>query len=274
MVEFKCIYCGQQLSTDDNNRGRSGRCPLCNHDVFVPKIAAEKSTVSTGFSKKPILSSLYIRDDDWAELYKEFFPAYDELTLFLTAFTLIMLFIANASLRELIHKLWIIAPNSLFIYLGPAIFLCGFALSIYHFYSTREKTDFEKWVMFVFAIGTNICTAVIAGIYMLRESAGWVIIFPIWNLFNAVLMILMNMFLIDQHCTTIYRYCITDRQATYHQTIISLTAVFLIFAFCNFVFNLHWAVTFSICIAYTTSFDKALQSVFPRLSSQSDEQSS
>jgi len=265
MIQFKCIYCGQELSANENDRGKSGKCPRCNHDFFVPKAMQ---------SQNPVSSTVYIRDDEWASLYKEFFPAYDELSLFLTAFTLIMLFIANAAFQELIHKLFMTDPDSIFFYFVAAIPLAGFALSIYHFYSTRDKTDFEKWAMFIFAVSTNICTSVVAGIYTLNESTGWVIIFPIWNLINAVLMIFMNIILINQQCTTIYRYCITDREATYHQIIISLTAVFLIFALCNFVFNLHWAVTFSICIAYTTSFDRALQSVFPGLAHREDEQTS
>lgn len=265
MVEFKCIYCGQELSASEDDRGSSGICPKCNHDYFVPKVTP---------SQAPMTNDVYVTDDEWASFYKQFFPAYDELSLFLTAFTLIMLFVANPAFRELIHKLLTTDPDSIFFYFVAAIPLCGFALSIYNFYSARDKTDFEKWAMFIFAVSTNICTAVVAGIYTLNESAGWVIIFPAWNLINAVLMILMNVLLIDQNCTTIYRYCITDREATYHQTIISLTAVFLIFMLCNFVFNLHWAVTFSICIAYTTSFDRAFQSVFPGLTYRGDEQTS
>jgi DNA-directed RNA polymerase subunit RPC12/RpoP len=265
MVEFKCIYCEQELSANEDDRGKSGICPKCNHDYFVPK---------TTPSLTPMPSDVYVTDDEWASFYKAFFPAYDELSLFLTAFTLIMLFIANPAFHELIHKLFMTDPNSIFFYFVAAIPLCGFALSIYHFYSSRDKTDFEKWAMFIFAVSTNISTAVVAGIYTLNESAGWVIIFPVWNLINAVLMIFMNVFLINQDCTTIYRYCITDRQASFHQITLSMTVVFLIFMSCNFIFNLHWAVTFSICIVYMTSFDRALQNVFPCLSSQSDEQTS
>ncbi len=44
------------------------------------------------------------------------------------------------------------------------------------------------------------------------------------------------------------------------------------FYICNYVFKLHWAVTLSICIIYTTSFDKGLQSVFPLLAGQNDEE--
>jgi DNA-directed RNA polymerase subunit RPC12/RpoP len=263
MIQLKCIYCGQDLTAQEDERGQKSQCPKCNHDCFIPKTTTEKPAVSPDIA--------YVRDEDWAELYKTFFPAYDELSLFLMAFTLIMLFIANTTLQEQIHN--IMEFGGLFVYLVAVILLCGFGLSIYHFYTSRQKTDVEKGVMFIFALFTNICTAVVAGIYTLRQSSGWVIIFPVWNLINAMLMVLMNVHIVNQHCTTIYRYCITDRQASYHQIMLSLTAVFLIFIFCNFVFNLYWAVTFSICIVYTTSFDKALQSIFPSSSHQSEEQS-
>jgi DNA-directed RNA polymerase subunit RPC12/RpoP len=262
MVEFKCIYCGQGLSANEDDRGKNGICPKCNHDYFVPKVKP---------SQAPLKSDIYVTDYEWASFYKELFPAYDELSLFLTAFTLIMLFIANDAFRELMRKLFMTDYGRMFFYFVAAVPLAGFALSIYHFYSERDKTDFEKWAMFIFALCANICTAVVAGIYTLNESAGWVVIFPVWNLINAVLMVLMNVHIINQRCTTIYRYCITDRQATFNQMTLSITAVFLIFMFCNFIFDLHWAVTFSICIAYTTSFDRALQSAFPHLSNQSGE---
>jgi hypothetical protein len=66
--------------------------------------------------------------------------------------------------------------------------------------------------------------------------------------------------------------CISDREATLVQIILGLAAVLVIFIFCNYVFRLYWAITFSICIVYTTSFDRALQNVFPGLAYRGDEQ--
>jgi hypothetical protein len=59
--------------------------------------------------------------------------------------------------------------------------------------------------------------------------------------------------------------CISDRDTTAVQIILGLLAVLIIFVFCNYVFKLYWAITFSICIIYATSFDRALQNVFPGL---------
>jgi hypothetical protein len=142
-----------------------------------------------------------------------------------------------------------------------AIFLYGLGLSVYHVFTTREKTYAEKWGMLIFAILTNALSGIIAGLYVLRstKSPSWLLVFPIWNIINGVLLLLMLRFrIIDEEC-------ISDRDATAGEVILGLIAVIVIFVFCNYVFKLHWAITFSICTIYATSFDKALQSVFPGL---------
>ena len=55
---------------------------------------------------------------------------------------------------------------------------------------------------------------------------------------------------------------IIDRKPTPIRVILSLASILTIFALCNYGFTLHWAIAFSICITYTTSFDRALQNVF------------
>jgi DNA-directed RNA polymerase subunit RPC12/RpoP len=287
MIKFKCIYCGQSLMTRDDERGQKGKCPKCNHDFSVPK---KPATLDFIVSKSRYYPNNFLWPDPpisqsrfYREKFKWLIPSYDELSLFLTAFTLIMLLAGNPPMRRQIYRLM---TNSYYYFIvrndsGPdlllygclfwaaiAFFLYGFGLSIYHLYTTTQKTSFEKQAMLIFAVVTNICTAFAAGIYLLKESTGWTIVFPIWNLINAGLLLnTVRLGWVDEKC-------LSDREATYHQIIISLTAIFLIFTFCNFVLNLHWAITFSICIIYTTSFDKALQSVFPYLSRQNNEQAS
>jgi FtsH-binding integral membrane protein len=208
---------------------------------------------------------------DTAELYREkagwFIPTYDELSLFLMAATLILLYVANVPMREQIHK-WMARHHDIWVYIVAAVFLCGLGLSIYHIFTTRNKTDLEKWGMLIFAVLTNAGTGIIAGTYIIRniDTTNWPIIFPIWNIVNGALLLLMLRFrIIDEKC-------ISDRDATLVQIILGLVAVLIIFVFCNYVFKLYWAITFSICIIYTTSFDRALQNVFPGLANRPDDQ--
>ncbi len=281
MIRVKCIYCGQKILAPEEQGGKKGRCPTCKHEIYVP-CPPRKRAVSTDAAErekkaKAELALANIATDsseDAAELIKEkagwLIPVYDELALFLMAATLILLYIVNTTMREQIHNWTTEHSNNTWFYIAAAIFLFGMGLSIYHVFTTREKTDIEKWVMLIFAILANAISGIVAGLYVLKNdnARNWLIIFPIWNIINGALLLIMLRFkIIDEEC-------ISDREANITEVIIGLTAVLIIFLFCNYIFKLHWAVTFSICVIYTTSFDKALQSVFPGLSCENSEQTS
>ncbi len=286
MIRFKCIYCGQRITVQDQSWGKKGHCPTCRHLLVIPKSTKGRPAISFDKEPMPDRSKPYIpawehvpewrgeqeQADALAELCKEkagwFIPVYDELSLFLMSITLILLYVTNTSMQEQIYK-WIARSHDDRAFIVIAILLGGMALSIYHVFTTREKTDIEKWIMLLFAVLTNAGAGIISGWYVLHTSRiqDWQIIFPIWNAINGALLLLMLRFrIIDEEC-------ISDRDATIKEVAIGLIAVLVIFIFCNNIFELHWAITYSICIIYTTSFDRGLQSVFPGLTSQKDEQS-
>jgi hypothetical protein len=286
LIRFKCIYCGQRILAPDNGAGKKGKCPKCQHELRVPKSTISRPAIGiektepinrlkdTASQKNLPLTKIpdmpEYPDDAIADLIEEkagwLIPVYDELALFLMAATLILLYIVNSSMREQVYK-WIASRNE-GVYLLMFFFLIGMGLSIYHIFTKRDKSDAEKWIMIIFAVLANAVTAIIAGFYVLKHSdvRNWLIVFPMWNMVNGVLLLVMLRFrIIDEEC-------VSDRNATAGEVIIGLTAVLIIFIFCNYVFKLHWAITFSICIVYTTSFDKALQSVFPGLKNRDDEE--
>jgi hypothetical protein len=120
--------------------------------------------------------------------------------------------------------------------------------------------------MLNFAVLINTGTGIFAGMYVLKNiiAPNWLIVFPIWNIINSILLLLMfNFKIIDEEC-------IDDRKATLLQIVLGLVSVLIIFVLCNYVFKLYWAITFSICIVYTTSFDRTLQSVLPGLAHRED----
>jgi DNA-directed RNA polymerase subunit RPC12/RpoP len=275
MIRFKCIYCGQRILASDDGIGKKGKCPKCKHELRVPKTTIGRPAISSEKTEPmqypaDTASKGYLCTDDLAELCKEkagwFIPVYDELSLFLMAITLILLFVTNTSFQEQIHK-WNERFSDSRIFIAGVILLAGMGLSIYHVFTTREKTGIEKWIMLLFAVLTNAGTGIISGWYVLNSSPiqNWQIIFPMWNIINGVLLLLMlRLRIIDEEC-------ISDRDATAGEVIRGLFAVIVIFIFCNYVFKLHWAITFSICIIYATSFDKALQSIFPALTYRKNE---
>ncbi|MFH1369883.1 MAG: hypothetical protein ABII09_01135 [Planctomycetota bacterium] len=284
MIRFKCIYCGQKILAKDDGIGKKGKCPKCKHDLVVPKSTKGRPAISA--DKEPMPERLKSRVPPWgkdsrfgrneaadelAELEKEafgfFIPTYDELSLFLMAVTLILLYMGNSQMRGIVRYVAAhIREGGVFIF--SLAFLAGLGLCLYHVFTSRGKTSSEKIIMMLFAVVTNAGTGIIAGWYVIKHSGvqNWLLIFPVWNIINGVLLLLMLRFrIIDEEC-------IADRDATAAQVIIGLTAILIIFIFCNSVFRLHWAITFSICIIYTTSFDRALQSVFPGIMSEDIDQ--
>jgi hypothetical protein len=224
----------------------------------------------------------YEAKDAWTELFKESFgflvPKYDSLSVFLIAITWILFLITNPKSQDHILNMISYFPTRypfLNMLSAGLAFLTVLWLCFYMVLSGREKTNAERITMAFFAVITTIITAYASGIYLMKSYktfdrriiSNWWIIFPIWNLINARILVQMLF------TGIINEDCVSERRATPIRVIFGLLSVLTIFAFCNYVFDLHWAITFSICIVYTTSFDKALQSVFPTLSCPGEDQS-
>jgi hypothetical protein len=184
-------------------------------------------------------------------------PRYDEVTLFSMSVTFILLLLISKTMRMDLYKL-MFHKFDIRIVLFVIIFLGGIAFSIFHAFSTREKHFEEKAAMLLFAVFVSAGTGIGAGVHMLQTATGWLILFPIWNVTYGALLLLMFRF------RAIDVTSVSDRDASRGQVMVGLVAVLIILICCQFWFRLHWAITFSICIAYTTSLDKAVRSVFGR----------
>ncbi|MGD0596886.1 MAG: hypothetical protein ABSA64_05110 [Sedimentisphaerales bacterium] len=288
MVHLKCIYCGQRILANDDGRGKKGLCPTCRHTIYVPQAFKTDSNLSPlalqpiatpkehvpEYDKAPSVTEEFPSPDspdDMTDLYEEKYgfliPNYDELSLFLMAVVFVILYFTNSRLQvDITAFLMRLDVWRRYIYI--ALFMLAMSLCLYHVFTLRKKTDIEKGIMLVFAVTVNAATGFIAGFYMLKECPGWLLVFPLWNILNSAIIILM------QYIDLFDENQISDRDATIPQVILGLAAVLIIFFICNNTFKLHWAITYSICIIYTTSFDRGLQSVFPGLTGQKYEQSS
>jgi len=289
VIKFKCIYCGQRILASDDGAGKKGKCPKCAHLLTIPESTKGRPAIS--FDKEPMPDRAEPRVPAWEKgsgfgpedaeeeltgLFKESFgflvPTYDKLSLFLMAVTLIVLCIANSRIRNHIETFFIqaIRAHAWPVIIPLALIIGVLCLCCLPVFIRRDETVFEKRVMVAFAVLTNLVTGIIAAIYTLKNTVttDWLLVFPIWNIINGMLLLFMvSLKVVDEEC-------ISDRDASASEVIIGLMAVLVIFIFCNYVFKLHWAITFSICIIYTTSFDRGLQSVFPGLTGQKYEQSS
>ncbi len=290
MIHFKCIYCGQRILANEDGQGKKGLCPKCGHTIYVPQafkadsnlsplalqpLAAPKECISPSDNDSSIIDKLSTTTppppDDTTDIFEEklgfLIPNYDELSLFLMAVVFIILYFTSSKLQaDVTAFLMRLDVWRRFIYI--ALFMFAMFLCLYHVFTKRQKTDAEKGIMLLFAVSVNAATGLIAGFYMLKECPGWLLVFPVWNILNSALIIIM------QYVNLFDESHISDRDATIPQVIIGLAAILIIFYICNNTFKLHWAITYSICIIYTTSFDRGLQSVFPGLTGQKYEQSS
>jgi DNA-directed RNA polymerase subunit RPC12/RpoP len=282
VIRLKCVYCGQRILARDDSRGKRGKCPRCQHPILIPLDPTNPQADANKISSSPLALAPLQNDalqsskdpsvieefppaeptGDLTDLYEEKYgfliPNYDELSLFLMAVVFIILYATNVKMQDDITQfLMRLGTWRRYLYIG--LFAIGLLLCLYHVFTRRKKSDIEKGIMLVFAITINAATGIIAGLYMLKESPGWLFLFPVWNLLNSAVIVLMqytNFFNEDQ---------ISDRNATITQVFIGLIAILIIFYVCSNIFDLHWSITYSICIIYTTSFDRGLQSVFPGL---------
>jgi DNA-directed RNA polymerase subunit RPC12/RpoP len=278
VIKFKCIYCGQRILAKDDGRGKKGKCPKCRHELIVPESTKGRPAISVEKTEPmpdPSKESFGAFGNDSTELIREQFgfliPTYDSLSVFLMAITWILVLFTNPKTQNRLMNLMSYFPTQYPVWnmlIACLVFFAFIGLCFYMVLSGRDKTDIEKQIMAFFAVITTIITAYAYWVYLKKSNNifDWRIIFPIWNLINA--RILLQMLFTG----IINEECISDRDATIKEVVIGLITVLVIFIFCNNIFELHWAITFSICIVYTTSFDRALQSIFPGLTGQEDEQ--
>lgn len=256
MIRFTCEKCGKKIRTSNKSAGKRRKCPRCKSPVIVPSLAdkSDAEIVREVLGAKPRRDSRHRAEGKRRGLLR---PHYDEVTLFSMSITFILLLLISKTMRTDLHKL-IFYDFDLRIVLLAVFFLAGIPFSIFHAFSTREKHLGEKAAMLLFAVFVSAGTGIYAGRHMLQTTTGWLMLFPIWNIiYGGLLLLMFRMRLIG-----INR--ISDQNATRRQIMLGLIAVLIIVVCCQFWFRLHWAITFSICIAYTTSLDKAVRSVFHR----------
>ena len=182
-------------------------------------------------------------------LRRIFVPQHDELTLFLMSFAFILLFITHEDLRAGATFI-VFADGRLFGLLALIFFGQGIAFSLYHVFTSREKTWPEIKYMLLSAVIINAAGGIAVGMYFLEHPPdGLLILFPLWNIINGFLLLLMYRFdLMDEAI-------IVDDNAAPFELAAGVCVVLMTVAISTFVFELYWAVIFSMCMAYATNIN-------------------
>ena len=136
------------------------------------------------------------------------------------------------------------------------IFAAGMLSSLYHIFTPRVTTRWEKTAMLFFAIFVNSLSGIAAGLHMLKGAESWLMLFPLWNIINGVILIIMLRFdLIDEDNIVI------DKVNPFQAVLGSIVVVAAV-VLCRFYFEMYWAITFSICVSYATNINGTLHDIF------------
>jgi hypothetical protein len=272
MIQIACLYCGKKLTAKDEWVGRNVQCPECNHIFHIPKKRLgedeykPRSAVKNdehfwdGKSNEEIAEVLLTTEEQREKRKLAFLiPRYDDLTLFTLSVTSLLLLLISGQLQEDIGRLITARDFDPRLYLYGIPFLLGMLLSFVNAFLRREKSDFEKILILVFAVGVTAGTGLYAGEMMRKDHEGWMLIFPFWNIANAGILLAL--------CRTgfVTTECVTDEDASYWQMAYSIIVISALLALCNYVFKLHWVYTYSIAVCYTMSLQGVLQDFFPKI---------
>lgn len=192
----------------------------------------------------------------WDRIKSFFFPTFSELSLFMMALAFVLVFFSNESL---IHRLYAfhvrhLELGSVLIATLGVVFILGLALCLYFVLVEWEKSRFEKYAMLCFAILSNAFCGIYVSLYIMDRSAGASGIFfvlPIWNIINCVLLF-----------GSFSEKNVSDEKATILEVFVGLIVIVGIFGICYFVYELYWALTFSICVIFATGFSDASDAIF------------
>jgi hypothetical protein len=226
-----------------------------NKDKLPLRLPPKKENTLSAASARPVSGrgAKFFRS-----IGKNLVPKYDELTLFLISVSFLMPLGFDTRLRHTMYHFmstqyeWLCIPADAIV----GLFVAGFAYSIFHVFSSRKITGGEKRAMLYFVVLVSGLSGIVGGYVLMDSSAGFLKIFPLWNVINAVLLLVL-------YCGgAIDEGCIIDDHPKHIQAVIGAGVVVITSAVCHWMFGMHWAITFSICIAYATNVDHLLQGMF------------
>ena len=274
MIHFSCMYCGKKIRAKDKLVGRRAPCPACGHRLLIPKPRVETppesdvSPLGARFRK-----DRFFGRDQGAHPTCEvgnglaqaqtvlnhpitlLAPRYDELTLFAMSVTFLLLLWIDPDAHRDLSKVALFVRDDEILMLGLLAAL-GMVFSLFGIFFKRPKPDVVKWPMLFFAVAVTAGTGIYAGYVTLQLARGWLVVFPIWNILNGILLILIL------RAGLLAPDCIIDGAAKLWQLVITLLTVGLLLGLCHYVFKLHWAISYSICLGYTMSLHRAVTDVF------------
>lgn len=180
----------------------------------------------------------------WDILSRQMKPRFHEISAYLIAFSLYWLFVFHSEIRQ---SFFIIfsgfgTMSPFFIILG-LIVIAGLLISLFHGFTHRKKSPFEKAIMGWFVMGTSGVASFFVGTEMLPSRWSIMMILPIWNILNSALMLFQMGF---------QKYDVSDEDASTMEVFAATVVLVVILIISSLILHLSWAMTLSICIFYST----------------------
>lgn len=177
---------------------------------------------------------------------KLFIPQFNAPALFLISLTFLLLAITNSEMRAGGITLTIGNPFIL-------LFIGGMIASLRITLAQGLKTNAQKRFMLFFAVFVNIFVGLEAGLQLMQNAKGVLLIFPIWNIASAFYLLGLyrsGKITIDS---------IQSEELSESQIFLGGLVVFALILFCESFFNWHWTTIFSICVIYAMNIQYAIQ---------------
>jgi DNA-directed RNA polymerase subunit RPC12/RpoP len=273
MIESRCSYCGRLVRVEESAAYQRVPCPACGHSVPVrgqkpddprhagPPVrshAPDGAEDWAGKSNEEIAEQLLARAREpedpnaWARktLLSPLLPHCHDLSLFIVSLAFLFLVLTDGAMRQDLPA----AFQALGGYGAPLLSLLlvfGMACSLVSVFR-RKKSESEKRLMLLSAICFTAGTGAGAGWLMLRQGPVWLIVFPAWNILNGLVLLAF------WRAPVVDTDCIVDEKTTFGQAVIAAVAVFILLTTCRYLFELHWATTCSIAVAYTMNLHHIL----------------
>jgi hypothetical protein len=185
-------------------------------------------------------------------------PRYDDLTLFTFALAVAMLLLMDQGLRRALLRTVTDQDGSIAAALFVMVAL-GAVFSLFNVLFRRDKSEFERTMMLFFAILVTVLTGCSAGRPMLAGRIGLLALFPLWNIVNGfVLVVLAGLGILDDDC-------LTGERTNCHEILLAAIATALLVATCHYLLKLDPLTTFSIAVAYTMSLHDVIRRFFTAL---------
>jgi DNA-directed RNA polymerase subunit RPC12/RpoP len=288
VIHFTCAYCGRKIRARDTQACRKAKCPACGHTVRVPRKQAPPVTAEAqgqpenaqtdreeqweGKSDKEIAKLLLgktLMPEERVQsaaqrVLAPLVPQYDDLTIFALSAAFLLLYLIGPGITVDLFQDYMNRQLEGTVVLRPArigmlsvLAGVGMIASLVGVFFDWQKPRPVKLLMLSFAVLATGGIGIYAGLVTLRTTRGWLMmVFPLWNVINgAILLLMFGGSIMDAEC-------VVDRRPRPSQIVVTLISISLLLAICRYAFNLHWAITYSICVCYTMSLNHTLQDLF------------